>query len=160
MASSNITSQTAESSTTPTPLVMQLIVEPSLIADPHWSLGPMMVQAAHATSAVLAQTASHSNTREYLSDGNLPNMRKVVLKAPTSKAGSDGSSLRKLSEQLAEGMRIAKQARVDDGDERDAFPGHHLWIEQPEGVATVLAIAPNTRPSVSDPCLNLTGDEC
>lgn len=29
------------------------------------------------------------------------------------------------------------------------FPLHHLWIEEPEHIPTVLAIAPNIRPSVS-----------
>lgn len=123
------------------PLVMQLIVDASLLQQAGWSMGPMMAQAAHATSAVLAQTYGQPQTQAYLAPGNLPHMRKVVLKAPA------GVGLHALSQQLDE----AAARSQDDGkatSDGAAFPQHHLWIEQPEDIPTVLALAPNTRPSV------------
>jgi hypothetical protein len=59
-------------------------------------------------------------------------MRKVVLQ--TSEP----------LEELSHRLKAAAELNKDD------FPSHHLWIEEPEHIATVLAIAPNTRPSVSD----------
>ena len=121
-----------------TGLVMQLIVDTSLFErQPNWSLGPMMAQAGHATSAIIAKTYNQPNTQSYLSETNLPNMRKVVLKT------GKGISLETLSEKL----KIA--AEKAQTDQTEQFPDHHLWIEQPENIPTVLAIAPNTRPSVS-----------
>lgn len=58
-------------------------------------------------------------------------MRKVVLQTK--------EPLIELSQRL--------QAAADSS-KVDSFPSHHLWIEEPEHIATVLAIAPNTRPSV------------
>jgi hypothetical protein len=43
-----------ESTIQATDLVMQLIVDEELLRQPGWSMGPMMAQAAHATSAVSA----------------------------------------------------------------------------------------------------------
>jgi hypothetical protein len=60
-------------------------------------------------------------------------MRKIVLKT------AKGTSLDDLSAKLDE-------ARIASGD---AIARHHLWVEQPENIPTVLAIAPNARPAVS-----------
>ncbi|PWN31207.1 uncharacterized protein FA14DRAFT_109482, partial [Meira miltonrushii] len=124
-----------------TPLIMQLIVDATLFEkQPGWSMGPMMAQAGHATSAIIAKTYAHPNTQAYLSEENLPNMRKVVLKT------GKGMTLEELSQKLTN----AKQ----NADQSQGFPEHHLWIEQPENIPTVLAIAPNTRPSALKKVLN------
>ena len=113
------------------PLVMQLIVDRRLIQEDGWTIGPMMAQAAHATAAVLAQTAVAPDTMEFLAPANLASMRKIVLQAP------DGVGLRDLAAQLD----AARQ-------ETEESPPYHLWIEQPENVPTCLAVAPNRKPKV------------
>lgn len=114
------------------PLVMQLIVDRRLIVDQGWPVGPMMAQGAHATAAVLAQTAAAPDTAEYLAPENLQSMRKVVLQAP------DGTGLRDVAAQL-------DAARAESAE----VPPHYLWVEQPEDVPTCLAVAPNRKPKVS-----------
>jgi len=71
---------------------------------------------------VLHEFRALETTQAYLSD--LKNMRKVTLQVP------DEESLRKLEKLL---------------NEADPAIGHYLWIEQPENVATCLALAPNDR---------------
>lgn len=38
--------------------------------------------------------------------------------------------------------------------EEEEFPDHVLWIEQPENIPTILAIAPNRRPAAIKKALN------
>lgn len=132
--------QQQQAASTPSSLVMQLIVDSSLFdRQPGWSMGPMMAQAGHATSAIIAKTYTQPNTQSYLSLENLPKMRKIVLKT------KKGESLNELSEKLI----VARQQQQEQQEQQEQFPDHHLWIEQPENIPTVLAIAPNNRPSVS-----------
>ncbi len=99
---------------------------------------------------VAAKTAEHPATKEYTSPANLAHMHKVVLRGP------EKMSLRELSEKLTAARkeyeeRIAKRGAegADGKEEEEAFPDHYLWIEQPEDMPTVLAIAPNRKPPVS-----------
>lgn len=131
------TSATASQSPTEQPLIMQLIIDRNLIGDPHWTLGPLLAQASHATAAIIARTLpTCPQTQEYVSSENLPNMHKVTLKTASKGAGAD---LRELSKKLDE-------AKSELGND---FPEHHLWIEQPENIPTCIAIAPNRKPQVS-----------
>ena len=116
-------------------------------------MGPMMAQAAHATSAVrlpndtsqadlaqvLARTAQEPTTAEYLSEANLPQMRKIVLQIPTN------TTLEQVAEELREAGEAADAETAPEG-----FPRYHLWTEQPENIATCLAVAPNRKPKVRD----------
>lgn len=52
-------------------------------------------------------------------------------------------SLQELSDKLTAAQREAQEAGQQD------FPDHFLWIEQPENIPTVLAVAPNRKPAVS-----------
>jgi hypothetical protein len=63
-------------------------------------------------------------------------MHKVVLKGP------EKLTLQELSNKLT-----AAQKEAQEGDQDD-FPDHFLWIEQPENIPTVLAVAPNRKPAV------------
>jgi peptidyl-tRNA hydrolase len=127
---SSATASTTTADPSKSPLVMQLIVNEELLKDPGWSMGPMMAQAAHAATAIIAQTYSSPSTQRYIHPEAISTMRKVVLQ--TSEP----------LEELSKRLHLASSAQSD-------FPSHHLWIEEPEHIPTVLAIAPNTRPSVS-----------
>lgn len=136
------TTDQEKSLNSPQPLIMQLIVDSNLFQQqPGWSMGPMMAQAGHATCAIIAETYAQPNTQAYLSTSNLPKMRKVVLKT------GKGTTLEELSQKLKEAKQKADQNNTENQNQH--FPQHHLWIEQPENIPTVLAIAPNNRPSVS-----------
>ncbi|PWN50162.1 hypothetical protein IE53DRAFT_387567 [Violaceomyces palustris] len=122
--------------TTQPPLVMQIIVDRQLVKSPDWKTGPLMVQSAHAAVAVITKTLARSkNTRDYVSEANLEKMHKVVLQLP---AKVD-------LESFSRTLREAKQATMSSGKEE--FPDHHLWIEQPEGLPTCLALEPNRKPA-------------
>ncbi|CAO1619013.1 unnamed protein product [Parajaminaea phylloscopi] len=148
----------AQSPSVRQPLVMQLIVNRSLIGTPGstWTLGPMMAQAAHAATAVTIKTlATSSATQEYVHEDNLAEMHKVVLQPPSKGALTDLNALsRKLTEERDQWVR---EHRGDDnvkGNADEEFPDHYLWIEQPENIPTCLAIAPNRKPAALKKILN------
>lgn len=117
----------APASTLP-PLVMQLIVDRELIKS-GWTMGPMMAQAAHASTAVLVETHHRQDTKDYISHNNLPHMHKIILQTPKN------VPLKELASQLS-------------AESDTSMPPHYLWIEQPENIPTCLAIAPNRKPTV------------
>lgn len=88
--------------------------------DLEWGLGAMIAQACHASVASIATTLESSITKSYL--GDLNNMHKVILKAD------------KL-EDLLKAERKLKEANI----------AHHMWIEQPENIATCLACSPQPK---------------
>lgn len=120
------------------PLVMQLIVDGSAPTLTTWPKGPWMAQSAHASIAAIQISSSSASTQEYISASNLGSMHKVVLQTP--REGKGRMSLEELSARLTE-----EESRGKEGEEE--FPKHWLWVEQPEGVATCLAIAPNRKPA-------------
>lgn len=67
-------------------------------------------------------------------------MHKVVLQTPAE--GKHKMSLQELSQRLD-----AARTEEEGKGEGEEFPQHYLWIEQPEGIATCLAIAPNRKPA-------------
>ncbi|PWZ03366.1 hypothetical protein BCV70DRAFT_197583 [Testicularia cyperi] len=128
------------------PLVMQLIVDPAAAATFSWPKGPWMAQAAHAAIAVIQMSAKSPNTQEYVGPSNLTSMHKVVLALPTS--GKSKTDLRELSKKLTEARARDQEGRATSATDQDEeFPGHFLWIEQPEDVPTCLAVAPNRKPA-------------
>ncbi|XP_066533725.1 putative peptidyl-tRNA hydrolase PTRHD1 [Hoplias malabaricus] len=98
-------------------LVQYVVVRSDLIHSLSWPLGAVITQACHAATAVIHLHYSDPDTQLYLSD--LDNMHKVVLQAP------DEACLSTLSATLSE-KGIA----------------HKLWMEQPENIATCLALKP------------------
>ncbi|WFD32988.1 hypothetical protein MSPP1_004045 [Malassezia sp. CBS 17886] len=152
---------------------MQLIVDKRLVQDDGWGIGPMMAQAAHATTAVLVQTSGRPDTQAYTALENLVHMHKIVLQTPK------GVSLAALSARLQEAAGSGEDAdggtaggkgaeeenaggsctgtlggppheptigtSAPDAD-ATSFPPHCLWIEQPENTPTCVAIAPNRKP--------------
>ncbi|KDN35976.1 peptidyl-tRNA hydrolase II [Tilletiaria anomala UBC 951] len=132
----------ADSSEMQTPLVMQLIVDRNLASSPDWGVGPLMAQAAHAAMAVATKTAAHPLTQEYVSAPHLIHMHKVVLQSPEKQSLQELSARLKASHDTLEGL------------EKERFPDHFLWIEQPENIPTVLAIAPNRKPQALKKILN------
>ncbi|XP_078665455.1 putative peptidyl-tRNA hydrolase PTRHD1 [Branchiostoma floridae x Branchiostoma belcheri] len=105
------------------PFVQYVVVRADLLRALKWPTGAVIAQACHACTAVLHVYRDDSNTRDYLA--GLDSMHKVVLEA------KDEESLCMLAEQL-------QQNNVD----------HKLWIEQPENVATCLAVKPYPKSEV------------
>ncbi|KAK0547197.1 hypothetical protein OC846_004952 [Tilletia horrida] len=144
------------------PLVMQIIIDRSLSKNTAWNRGTLIAQGAHAATAVLAQTWDEQDTREYVSPSNLGAMHKIVLLGPKTGTLADLSA--KLKEAAAaaasESTTNDKEGGEQDGSSRiagaedEGFPKHHLWIEQPEGIPTAIALAPNRKPAALTKVLN------
>lgn len=77
---------------------------------------------------MLVRTAERPDTQAYLAPERLATMHKIVLQTPKN------VSLEKLAAQL------------DDAAAQAPLPPYHLWIEEPEHLATCLAVAPNRKP--------------
>ncbi|EUB61824.1 hypothetical protein EGR_03370 [Echinococcus granulosus] len=104
-------------------LVQYIVVRSDLKASLSWSLGSVIAQACHASTAALQKFAEHEDTRAYVAD--LENMRKVVLGV------SDEAKLAYLSQCL-------------EGEQIDFV----LWREQPENILTALALRPYQKKAV------------
>ncbi|XP_041968064.1 putative peptidyl-tRNA hydrolase PTRHD1 [Aricia agestis] len=105
------------------PLVQYILLRSDLLKDLGWSIGALVAQACHASSAALHLFRDDENTKQYLND--LDNMHKVVLEIP------DEESLKKIAKKLEENSI-----------------SHKLWIEQPENVATCVALKPYPKDEV------------
>ncbi|KAG6451274.1 hypothetical protein O3G_MSEX007039 [Manduca sexta] len=104
-------------------LVQYVLLRSDLLKEMGWSIGALVAQACHASSAVLHLNKDDEYTIQYLND--LDNMHKVVLEVPNEE------SLKKVADKLTE-KAIA----------------HKLWIEQPENIPTCLAIKPYPKEEV------------
>ncbi|XP_064911635.1 putative peptidyl-tRNA hydrolase PTRHD1 [Columba livia] len=99
-------------------LVQYVVLRGDLARPPlSWPLGAVVAQACHAALAAVHTHRQHPDTGAYLEQGGA--MRTVVLEAP------DEAALVALAETL-------KQHDID----------HEVWTEQPENVATCLALRP------------------
>lgn len=98
------------------PIVQYILVRTDL----KWGTGATIAQACHASSASIYKTLNNPSTIKYLSD--LENMHKIILKAD------------KLDDILNVETRL-KEANIP----------YHLWIEQPENVASSLAVSPQPK---------------
>ncbi|NWU52581.1 PTRD1 hydrolase, partial [Dromas ardeola] len=88
-----------------------------------WPLGAAVAQGCHAALAAAHTHRQHPDTSAYLELGGA--MRTVVLEAP------DEAALTALADTL-------KQHSID----------HQVWTEQPENVATCLALRPYPKDQV------------
>ncbi|XP_075057270.1 putative peptidyl-tRNA hydrolase PTRHD1 [Mixophyes fleayi] len=104
-------------------LVQYVVLRRDLQAGLGWPLGALVAQACHAATAVIHLHYDHPQTRSYLQE--LDTMHKVVLEVP------DEVTLTNLAETL-------KLASID----------HKVWIEQPENIATCLALRPYPKEDV------------
>ncbi|KAG9282594.1 putative peptidyl-tRNA hydrolase PTRHD1 [Astyanax mexicanus] len=104
-------------------LVQYVVVRSDLLHSLSWPLGAVITQACHAATAAIHLHYSDPDTQEYLT--HLDTMHKVVLQAP------DETCLSSLSATLSE-KGIA----------------HKLWMEQPENIATCLALKPYPKETV------------
>ncbi|XP_004696124.1 putative peptidyl-tRNA hydrolase PTRHD1 [Echinops telfairi] len=106
-------------------LVQYLVLRRDLSQAPFsWPVGALVAQACHAATAALHIHRDHPHTAAYL--GELGRMRKVVLEAP------DENTLKELA-------RTLQEKSVD----------HTLWLEQPENIATCIALRPYPKEEVS-----------
>ncbi|XP_004925676.1 putative peptidyl-tRNA hydrolase PTRHD1 [Bombyx mori] len=103
--------------------VQYILLRSDLLKEFGWSIGALVAQACHASSAVMHIYKDDEHTIQYLND--LDNMHKVVLEVPNEE------SLRKVAEKLKENSIL-----------------HKLWIEQPENIPTCLAIKPYPKDEV------------
>ncbi|XP_054267860.1 putative peptidyl-tRNA hydrolase PTRHD1 [Macrosteles quadrilineatus] len=104
-------------------VVQYILVRGDLIKSSNWPVGAVIAQACHAATAVIHKFYDDPATQLYLQ--NLDNMHKIILEVP------DEETLKKISEELKE----------------DSV-SHKLWIEQPENVATCLAVKPSPKEDV------------
>ncbi|XP_020018220.2 putative peptidyl-tRNA hydrolase PTRHD1 [Castor canadensis] len=115
----------AASGAEPQILVQYLVLRKDLSQAPFsWPAGALVAQACHAATAALHLHRDHPHTATYLRE--LGRMRKVVLEAP------DETTLKELAETL-------QQKHID----------HMLWLEQPENIATCIALRPYPKEEVS-----------
>ncbi|XP_006835298.1 PREDICTED: putative peptidyl-tRNA hydrolase PTRHD1 [Chrysochloris asiatica] len=115
----------ATSSAEPQFLVQYLVLRKDLSQAPFsWPVGALVAQACHAATAALHVHRDHPHTAAYLRE--LGRMRKVVLEAPNE------STLKELAETL-------QQKNID----------HMLWLEQPENIATCIALRPYPKEEVN-----------
>ncbi|EPQ13130.1 Putative peptidyl-tRNA hydrolase PTRHD1 [Myotis brandtii] len=115
----------AAPSAEPQVLVQYLVLRKDLSQAPFsWPAGALVAQACHAATAALHVHRDHPHTVAYLRE--LGRMRKVVLEAP------DEATLKELAGTLQE-------KNVD----------HMLWLEQPENVATCIALRPYPKEEVN-----------
>ncbi|VVC31451.1 Peptidyl-tRNA hydrolase, PTH2,Peptidyl-tRNA hydrolase II domain [Cinara cedri] len=104
--------------------VQYVLVRGDLTRTLKWPSGAVMAQACHACVAVTHIHYTDPNMQAYLKD--LGNMHKVVLEVP------DEPALLKVAEALsADGVH------------------HVVWKEQPEDVATCVALKPCVKGEVS-----------
>ncbi|KAG6927800.1 peptidyl-tRNA hydrolase domain containing 1 [Chelydra serpentina] len=105
-------------------LVQYVVLRGDLQQEPlSWPLGALVAQACHAALAVAHAHYGHADTGVYLAEGG--SMRTVVLEA------LDEGALTTLAETL-------KQHNID----------HKVWIEQPENIATCIALRPYPKEEV------------
>ncbi|XP_046517426.1 putative peptidyl-tRNA hydrolase PTRHD1 [Equus quagga] len=115
----------AASGAEPQILVQYLVLRKDLSQTPFsWPAGALVAQACHAATAALHIHRDHPHTVAYLRE--LGRMRKVVLEAP------DETTLKLLAETL-------QQKNID----------HMLWLEQPENIATCVALRPYPKEEVN-----------
>ncbi|CAH6786874.1 putative peptidyl-tRNA hydrolase PTRHD1 [Phodopus roborovskii] len=115
----------AGSGAEPQILVQYLVLRKDLSQAPFsWPTGALVAQACHAATAALHIHRDHPHTVAYLRE--LGRMRKVVLEA------ADETTLKELAEAL-------QQKEID----------HMLWLEQPENIATCIALRPYPKEEVS-----------
>ncbi|XP_058690335.1 putative peptidyl-tRNA hydrolase PTRHD1 [Poecile atricapillus] len=99
-------------------LVQYVVLRGDLARPPRsWPLGAVVAQGCHAALAAVHGYREHPDTGAYLELGAA--MRTVVLEAP------DENSLLDLAESL-------KEKGIE----------HRLWMENPEGIPTCLALRP------------------
>ncbi|KAJ2947519.1 hypothetical protein O0L34_g17308 [Tuta absoluta] len=104
-------------------IVQYVLLRSDLFKELGWSIGALVAQACHASTAVLHLYKNDEHTMQYLND--LDNMHKVVLEVPNEEA------LKKVAAKLTENA-------ID----------HKLWIEQPENIPTCLALKPYPKDQV------------
>ncbi|KAI5636341.1 peptidyl-tRNA hydrolase PTH2 domain-containing protein [Phthorimaea operculella] len=104
-------------------IVQYVLLRSDLLKELGWSIGALVAQACHASTAVLHLYKDDEHTIQYLND--LDNMHKVVLEVPNEEA------LKKVAAKLTENA-------ID----------HKLWIEQPENIPTCLALKPYPKDQV------------
>ncbi|XP_028630159.1 putative peptidyl-tRNA hydrolase PTRHD1 [Grammomys surdaster] len=115
----------AGSGVEPQILVQYLVLRKDLSQAPFsWPTGALVAQACHAATAALHLHRDHPHTAAYLRE--LGRMRKVVLEP------ADEATLKELAETL-------QQKSID----------HTLWLEQPENIATCIALRPYSKEEVS-----------
>nr|CDS26323.1 peptidyl tRNA hydrolase PTRHD1 [Hymenolepis microstoma] len=104
-------------------LVQYIIIRTDLKASLSWSIGSVIAQACHASTAALHRYTETEETKAYVSD--LDHMTKVILGVP------DEVQLAKLAEKLENG-------NID----------FVLWREKPENILTAIALRPYNRKDV------------
>ncbi|VDO09128.1 unnamed protein product [Rodentolepis nana] len=104
-------------------LVQYIIVRTDLKASLSWSVGSIIAQACHASTAALYKYNEVEDTKAYVSD--LDNMTKVILGVPGE-------------------VQLAKLAEKLENNNIEFV----LWCEKPENILTAIALRPYNRKMV------------
>ncbi|CAF1000957.1 unnamed protein product [Adineta steineri] len=100
------------------PTVQYILLRRDLKKMKNYNDGAIIAQACHASTAILYKTINDDITKSYFND--LDRMHKIIL-------GIDGGET-----ELNEISNMLKENSVE----------HYLWNEQPENIATAIAIKP------------------
>ncbi|CAF4329384.1 unnamed protein product, partial [Adineta steineri] len=100
------------------PIVQYILLRRDLKKMKNYNDGAIIAQACHASTAILYKTINDDITKSYFND--LDRMHKIIL-------GIDGGE-----NELNEISNMLKENSIE----------HYLWNEQPENIATAIAIKP------------------
>ena len=142
-------------------VLQYIVIRKDLWTKMGWPLGSFVTQACHAATAAMWLSRESPVTQAYCAPGNLDSMHKVRgaggggaagLSAgrpawcPPRSAAASGHSLTwiTLFPPLQVVLEVKGEAQLRALSEKLAAGGvaHKLWVEQPEGYATCLALAP------------------
>lgn len=105
-----------------------------------WGRGAVAAQASHACVAAIAVFAQCADTLRYTAPAALPAMAKIVLQVCSRCAGARSPPTQAASRaQFDQTVRALADAHID----------HYRWIEQPEDIATCLALRPYEKTAVA-----------
>lgn len=96
-----------------------ILLRHDLLARPNWTLGSVIAQAIHASIDCLHQYRNDTNVIKYTSDGARGSMTTIILEV------RDEAHMGELKDALL-------HACID----------HTIWVEQPENMATAIALKP------------------
>uniref|UniRef100_A0A7S4KYL5 peptidyl-tRNA hydrolase n=1 Tax=Paramoeba aestuarina TaxID=180227 RepID=A0A7S4KYL5_9EUKA len=121
------------------PLVQYIVVRKDLLKKPFsWSNGAIVSNSCHASLAVIAENWSHENVQLYLKN-HIRDADTTILEG-----GEPNSSLFQMYKVVLAAQNEEELLKTQETLNKENI-NHHLWVEQPEGIPTALAVMPYRR---------------